>query len=299
MLRSSRAVVLERAPVKLPEHASTSPEVTCDPIGWTDSHCHLHDLDDVQGLLERSRAADVHRLICVGTTEESSRKAIALATTSSRIDLLPRLWATAGQHPHDASNDSTWLVELLEQNRELLAPDTKPPGSIVAVGECGLDFHYNYSPAEAQRETFVLQIALARQYALALVVHTRDAWEETFSILAAEPKPERVVIHCFTGGPDEARRCLDLGAYLSFSGIATFKNAEDIRLAVDLCPIDRLLIETDAPYLAPVPHRGTTNEPAYVSLVGEALAHRKGMDTKEFALRTSQNASEVFGLRDE
>lgn len=269
-----------------------------DPDGWTDSHCHLHDLEDVPGLLARSRAANVNRLICIGTTEESSLEAIALATRARHEDLVPRLWATAGQHPHDASSDIEWLPKLLERNGALLASGPKPPGSIVAIGECGLDFHYNYSPAKAQREAFALQISLALRYDLTLVVHTRDAWEETFSILANEPRPDCVVIHCFTGGPDEARRCLDLGAYLSFSGIATFKNAEDIRLAVDLCPTDRLLIETDAPYLAPMPHRGSPNEPAFVSLIGEALAQRKGLDAKEFARRTSLNASEVFGLSD-
>lgn len=281
------------------EPSSATSASKFDPISWTDSHCHLHDLEDVAGLLERSRAAHVNRLVCIGTTEESSLEAIALATRASGDGLMPKLWATAGQHPHDASSDSTWLVQLLERNGTLLAPGPKPPGSIVAIGECGLDFHYNYSPVEAQREVFVLQISLARRYGLALVVHTRDAWEATFSILATEPGPDRVVIHCFTGGPDEARRCLDLGAYLSFSGIATFKNAEDIRQAVDLCPVDRLLIETDAPYLAPVPHRGSPNEPAFVSLVGEALAKRKGIDAKEFARQTSQNASEVFGFSDE
>lgn len=269
-----------------------------DAIGWTDSHCHLHDLDDVVGLLSRARESHVGRLVCIGTSEESSTEAIALAARSRNDGHAPQLWATAGQHPHDASNDSSWLVQLLEQHGSLRSPGPRLPGSVVAVGECGLDFHYNYSPETAQREAFVLQISLARRFGLALVVHTRDAWAETFSILENEPGPERVVIHCFTGGPEEARRCLDLGAYLSFSGIATFKNAEDIRMAVDLCPMDRMLVETDSPYLAPVPHRGSPNEPAFVSLVGAALAGRKGMDVMEFARQTSRNAAEVFGLTD-
>ena len=283
---------------ELPDPTNAQIPIAVDPVGWTDTHCHLHDLEDVPALLERARAIDVNRLICIGTNEESSIEAIALAKRSREGGLLPKLWATVGQHPHDASNDNGWLPELLEKNAPLIAPGPKLPGTIVAIGECGLDFHYNYSPANAQREAFAMQISLALRHGLALVVHTRDAWEDSFSMLAHEPRPDRVVIHCFTGGPDEARRCLDLGAYLSFSGIATFKNAEDIRLAADLCPIDRLLIETDAPYLAPVPHRGLPNEPAFVSLVGTAIAQRKGIDVREFAHRTSQNASAVFGLSD-
>ncbi|HUY07750.1 MAG TPA: TatD family hydrolase [Acidimicrobiales bacterium] len=281
---------------ELSERSSAIRERIIDPGSWTDSHCHLHDLEDVPGLLERSRAANVDRLICIGTSEESSHAAISLAKRSSESDHLPMLWATVGQHPHDATSDSGWLLQLLERSKVLLPRGPKPPGSIVAVGECGLDFHYNYSPPDAQREAFILQISLARLFDLALVVHTRSAWQETFDLLESELQPERVVIHCFTGGPDEARRCLDLGAYLSFSGIATFKNAEDIRRAVDLCPIDRLLIETDAPYLAPVPHRGTPNEPAFVSLVGVALAKRKGIDVDEFARHTSNNAVKAFGI---
>ena len=131
---------------------------------------------------------------------------------------------------------------------------------VVAVGECGLDYHYDHSPRDVQREVFAAQIALAHAHDLALVIHTREAWDDTFDILAAEGVPERTVFHCFTGGPDEARRCLDLGAYLSFSGIVTFPTADDVRAAAALCPLDRLLVETDAPYLAPVPHRGERNE---------------------------------------
>ena len=124
------------------------------------------------------------------------------------------------------------------------------------MGECGLDYYYEHSPRDAQRRAFAEQIALAGDHDLALVIHTRDAWPETFDILGAEGVPERTVFHCFTGGPEEARRCLDLGAWLSFSGIVTFKAAADLREAAALCPLDRMLVETDSPYLAPVPHRG-------------------------------------------
>jgi len=132
---------------------------------------------------------------------------------------------------------------------------------VVGIGECGLDYHYDFSPRPAQREAFAAQVALANSSGLALVVHTRAAWDDTFDILQAQGVPERTVFHCFTGGAHEARRALDLGAWLSFSGIVTFKNATDIREAAALCPLDRLLVETDSPYLAPVPYRGQPNRP--------------------------------------
>jgi len=166
----------------------------------------------------------------------------------------------------------------------------------VAVGECGLDYHYDHSPREVQRESFVAQIALAFEHDLALVVHTREAWEDTFAILAAQGVPERTVIHCFTGGPDEARRCLDLGAHLSFSGIVTFKGAPEVRQAAALCPLDRLLVETDSPFLAPVPHRGRPNQPALTPLVGESVAAAKGCDVAEVAERSWDNAERVYRL---
>ena len=190
----------------------------------------------------------------------SSRAAIEVAR---RFD---GVWATAGVHPHDAKDGWDGLEALLAE------PE------VVAVGECGLDYHYDHSPASVQRESFAAQIALAHAHDLALVVHTREAWDDTFAILAAEGVPERTVIHCFTGGPDEARRCLDLGAHLSFSGIVTFKGAPEVREAVALCPLDRLLVETDSPFLAPVPHRGRPNQPAYVTAwSGDAVAGVLGL----------------------
>ena len=135
---------------------------------------------------------------------------------------------------------------------------------LVAVGECGLDYHYDHSPRDAQRTAFAEQIALAQRHGLALVIHARQAWDDLFDVLEAEGVPERTVLHCFTGGPEEARRCLDAGMFVSFSGIVTFKNAVEVREAAALCPLDRLLVETDSPFLAPAPHRGKANEPAFV-----------------------------------
>ena len=139
---------------------------------------------------------------------------------------------------------------------------------VVAVGEAGLDYYYDHSPRDVQRAAFAAQIQLAHERRLPLVIHTRDAWDDTFDVLAAEGVPERTIFHCFTGGPDEARRCLDIGAFVSFSGIVTFKNATPIQEAARVVPLDRILVETDAPYLAPVPHRGQPNQPAWVPFVG-------------------------------
>jgi TatD DNase family protein len=249
-------------------------------LRWTDDHCHL-DLTAERGpsadeAVEAARAAGVERLVTVGTDVGSSRTAIEVAR---RFD---GVWATAGVHPHDAEGGWVGLEELLAE------PE------VVAVGECGLDYHYDHSPREVQRESFAVQIAMAIEHDLALVVHTREAWDDTFELLAAHGVPERTVVHCFTGGPDEARRCLDLGAHLSFSGIVTFKGAPEVRDAAALCPLDRLLVETDSPFLAPVPHRGRPNQPALTPLVGEAVAAAKGCDVAEVASASWANAERVY-----
>jgi TatD DNase family protein len=254
--------------------------VTVDGAGptWTDNHCHLPAGADAAPVVEEARAAGVTRLVTVGTDVEHSRQAIAVAGVHDGV------WATAGVHPHDAAGGLDGLVGLLA------APE------VVAVGECGLDHHYDHSPPAAQREVFAAQIALAFEHDLALVIHTREAWAETFDILAAEGVPERTVFHCFTGGPDEARRGLDLGIRLSFSGIITFPSAPELREAAAICPLDRLLVETDAPYLAPVPHRGQRNRPALVPLVGAAVAAAKGVDVEAVARSSTAAATELYRL---
>ncbi|HEX2576625.1 MAG TPA: TatD family hydrolase [Aquihabitans sp.] len=252
------------------------------PRPWTDDHCHLHfreaGADDVADAVAAAHEAGVGRMITVGCDVADSRAAIAVAAAH------PGVYATAGVHPHEAEQGIDGLEALLGE-----------PG-VVAVGECGLDHFYDHAPKVAQKVTFAAQIALAHQHDLALVIHSRDAWEDTFDVLAAEGVPERTVFHCFTGGPAEARRCLDLGARLSFSGIVTFKNADDVRAAAALCPLDRLLVETDSPYLAPVPHRGRPNRPALVPLVGAAVAAAQGRDVDEVAAATWDNATETYRL---
>ncbi len=251
-------------------------------LRWIDDHCHL-DLTAERGpsapdAVAEANAAGVLRMITVGTDAASSTEAIAVARS------LDGVWATAGVHPHDSSGGIDGIEGLLAE------PE------VVAVGECGLDYHYDHSPRAAQREVFAAQIALAHAHDLALVVHTREAWDDTFAILAAEGVPERTVIHCFTGGPDEARRCLDLGAHLSFSGIVTFPGAPEVREAAALCPLDRLLVETDSPFLAPVPHRGRPNRPALVTVVGEAVADVKALAPGLVAAATWTNAAGIYQL---
>jgi len=248
-------------------------------VRWTDNHCHLpDDLDDAAAQMAEARAAGVERVVTVGTTVAHSRAAIAAARA------LDGVWATAGVHPHDAKDGLDGLVELLSE------PE------VVAVGECGLDYHYDYSPRDVQREVFAAQIRLAHEQGLALVIHTREAWEDTFAILAAEGVPARTVFHCFTGGPAEADRALATGAWLSLSGIVTFPSAGEVRAAAERCPLDRLLVETDAPYLAPAPHRGRPNRPAWVPEVGAAVAAAKGVPASVVAEASWQAASAVYGI---
>jgi len=247
---------------------------------WADSHCHLpyEGLEDVEAHLAAAREAGVTRLISVGTDAGQSAAAVEVAAAHDGV------WATVGLHPHDATDGLDGIVALLDR------PE------VVAVGECGLDYHYDHSPRETQRAVFSEQVRLAHERDLALVIHTREAWDDTWRILEAEGAPSRTVFHCFTGGPAEARRCLELGARLSFSGILTFKTAGEVRAAAALCPLDRLLVETDSPYLAPVPHRGRTNTPANVTLVGAALAEVKGVHRQVVEDATWANTAALFRL---
>lgn len=231
-------------------------------------------------VIDEARAAGVTRLITVGTDARQSALAIEVARRSDGV------WATIGLHPHDAIEGVDSILPLLENRGD----------EVVAVGECGLDYHYDHSPRAVQRSAFVAQIGLAHTVGLALVIHTRSAWDDTFEILAAEGVPERTVFHCFTGGVDEAKRALAMGAYLSFSGIVTFKSAHDLRAAAAMCPLDRLLVETDSPYLAPVPYRGQPNRPALVPIVGSAVAAARGVPVDVVEDATWTNASTLFHL---
>jgi len=265
-------------------------------IRWTDDHCHLGwdvneevDADDVDAMVAEARAAGVDRLVTVGTDALRSAEAVRAAARHPGV-----VWATVGLHPHEARNGLDGIVDLLDE----AGPSGRGSGGrvVVAVGECGLDYHYDHSPRPVQRDMFAAQIALAHERDMALVIHTREAWDDTFAVLAAEGVPEHTIFHCFTGGADEARRALDLDAFLSFSGIITFPSAGEIRAAAALCPTDRILVETDSPYLAPVPHRGQRNQPAFVPLVGARVAEVRGVNVSQIEHDTEANARVAFRL---
>lgn len=247
------------------------------PSSWVDNHCHLPPGGVGDEWVAAAGEAGVVRFVDVGTTVERSRQAVASARARPGI-----VFATAGVHPHDAIDGIDGLAALLAND------------AVVAVGECGLDYHYDHSPRRAQQDVFAAQIALAHQHDLPLVIHTREAWDDTFSILDREGTPARTVFHCFTGGPDEADASLERGGLLSFSGIVTFKNAVDLQETAKKVPLDRMLIETDSPYLAPVPFRGKTNEPAYVRHVGEFLATLRGEPLERIAGATTDNFFNLF-----
>ena len=250
-------------------------------MGWFDNHCHVDDEripGGTAGALAAARDAGVTGFVTVGTDAERSAAAIAVAAAHDDV------WATVGLHPHDAVKGVDSIVPLLDAHR------------LVAVGECGLDYHYDHSPREVQREAFAAQVALAHERGLTLVIHTREAWDDTFAVLAAEGVPERTIFHCFTGGAEEARRALDVGGFLSFSGIVTFPSADDVRAAAALCPADRILVETDSPYLAPVPHRGQRNQPAFIPLVGARVAEVRGVNVSQIEHDTEVNARVAFRL---
>lgn len=250
--------------------------------GWVDSHCHLQLTDaDPASLVARAADAGVIRMVCVGIDLESSHQALGLAAEH------PQVLATVGLHPHDAS--------MLPAQWGMLEP-LAAAERCVAVGETGLDFHYRHCAPDEQEVSFRSHIRLATRLDRALVVHAREAWDDTFRILRDEGVPPRTIFHCFTGGAAEAERALALGAYVSFSGIVSFPNADDVRAAAALVPDDRLLVETDAPYLAPVPHRGEINEPALVGVVGEALAAVRNVSPATIACLTCENAARVYGF---
>jgi TatD DNase family protein len=253
---------------------------------WSDSHCHVHDEripDGADGAVAAAGEAGVTTLITVGCDRDTSLAAIAIAARHDGV------FATVGLHPHDAVNGVDSIADLL-------SPEAIVEHGIVAVGEAGLDYYYEHSPREVQQQAFAEQIQIANDRGLPLVIHTRDAWDDTFEVLDAEGIPDRTIFHCFTGGPDEARRALDRGAYLSFSGIVTFPSASDVQAAAMLCPLERLLIETDSPYLAPVPHRGKKNRPAWVPEVGRFIADRRDHPVEMIADVTTSNTRTAFGL---
>jgi TatD DNase family protein len=234
-------------------------------------------------VLARARAAGVQRIVVIGAVGDpsSAERAVALSERD------PEIWATVATHPHDVAQMTPAWWEVHER----LARHPR----VVAVGETGLDYYYDHSPHEVQKAAFARFIELARAVREPIVCHIRDAHDDARAILAAGGATD-CVIHCFTGTPDDARAYAALGYYVSFSGIVTYKTAQGLRDSVPLVPRDRLLIETDCPYLAPVPRRGKRNEPAFLTHTAEVVAQYSGMSFEDLAEVTSQNASRVFGL---
>jgi len=260
------------------------------PPALVDSHAHVAEAEfgaDRAAVFARAAAAGVTAIVCVGATGHvgSNGPAVALAGEHEGV----RVVASVGIHPHDAATADDAAFETL---RDLAGR----PG-VVAMGETGLDYHYDHSPRAAQLAAFARTAALARELRMPLVVHVRDAHADALGVLRAEPLgPAGGVIHCFTGAKSDVAPYLDLGLHLSISGIVTFRNAETLREAARAVPLDRLLIETDSPFLAPVPNRGKRNEPAYVRLVAEALARLRGEPLDVLAQATTANALRLFGL---
>jgi TatD DNase family protein len=248
-------------------------------VKLVDSHCHLDDeqFDPDRGeTIARARAAGVETMMAIGTGNgpPDLEAAIRLA------DQYPFLYATIGVHPHDASKATAETFVHLRN----LADHPK----VLAVGEVGLDYHYDFSPRDVQRAVFEQQLALAAECGKPVVIHTREAWEDTFAILAAQGQGSGI-LHCFTGDEHQARRALDLGFHLAFGGVLTFRAADAVRQAARIAPADRLLLETDCPYLAPVPMRGKRNEPAFVLETARRLAEVRGCSVETIAEQTTAN----------
>jgi TatD DNase family protein len=252
---------------------------------FVDSHCHLNYaglIEDQEAVLTRARAAGVGTMLNISTRAKEWDDVIATAERCGDV------WASVGIHPHEADTHAEIDTERLV--------DAAAHPRVVAIGETGLDYYYDHSDRERQRTSFRSHIAAARATGLPLIVHTRNAEDDTAAILADEMEKGRFkgVIHCFTASADFAEKALDLGLYISISGIVTFKKAEEVQATAKTLPRSRLLIETDAPFLAPVPNRGKTCEPAFVGDTARFLANLRGEAVEELAETTSRNFFELF-----
>jgi TatD DNase family protein len=262
----------------------------------TDTHTHLYgeeyDADRAE-VVARAETAGVTRLVAIGAGLASSEVAVALAET------LPNMIAAVGVHPHEARDfdESQW--------QRIRALAERP--AVRAIGEIGLDYHYDFSPREAQRACFQAQLSLAAHAGLPVVIHMREAEDDVYDVLKAAVAPHPpsedggagairgVVMHCFLGGPGWAEKWLALGCLLGIGGAATFKKSNELREAIRITPLNRLLLETDCPYMTPHPYRGKRNEPAYIPLVAQAVADAKGITVEEVAAATTANALGIFG----
>ncbi|MGD6819070.1 TatD family hydrolase [Metabacillus sp. 113a] len=251
-----------------------------------DTHAHLNAVqfnEDLEEVIERAKAEGVEKIVVVGFDTETITRAMELTETYDFI------YAAVGWHPVDAidmkEEDLDWIKELASHPK------------VVAIGEMGLDYHWDKSPKDIQKEVFRKQIALAKEVKLPIIIHNRDATADVVQILKEE-KAEEVggIMHCFTGSAEVAKECIDINFYISFGGPVTFKNAKKPKEVAAEIPLDRLLIETDCPYLTPHPYRGKRNEPGYVKYVAEEIAELRGMTYEEIARHTMENAKKCFGI---
>lgn len=249
---------------------------------WFDSHCHLHICEEdasLDAVVGRARDAGVAEMVTVGIDVQSSLRSIEIA---ERYEIK----AAVGVHPNSAME---WTPDAEAALTEMLSKDV-----VAAVGESGLDFYRDYAAPEEQRVAFSAHIGLAKTTDKALIIHTRASLDEALDVLAAEGPPSRFVFHCWSGDERQLHLALELGAHVSFAGNVSFKNAGDLRVAAAAVPVDRLLVETDSPYLSPEPHRGKPNEPRQVPLVGLAVAEARGVSVDEVARQTTENARALF-----
>lgn len=250
-----------------------------------DTHVNLHAEafeEDLPDVISRARAAGITRMLAICERLDSFPRVSAIAEAHDDI------WCSVGTHPHHAKDFTDTTPE------DLIAHAKR--GKVVAIGETGLDFHYGYSPEDEQVASFRSHIAAARETGLPLIVHTREADDLTASILEEEHAKGAfsILLHCYTGGPDLCQRGLSLGAYVSVSGILSFKSAKDVRAVIKDVPLDRVILETDCPYLTPMPYRGRRNEPAYLPYVADALAELHGLTREEIGSTCEANALQLF-----
>ena len=249
-----------------------------------DTHTHLNDPKfevDLDEVISRAKAAGVERIVVCGYDLPSSLRAVEIA------ERYESAYATVGVHPHDSK---TFGEEMVHELRELSGA-----GKVIAIGETGLDFHYDFSPRPNQIAAFEKHLELAREVGLPVVVHSRESHGEAVAALKSAGEIAGCVFHCFSGDEKAAEEVLELGFYIGVDGPVTYRSSEELRRVVEMCPLNRLLIETDCPYLAPVPHRGKRNEPAYVRCVCEEVARVRGISPPEAAEITTRNARRLFG----
>ena len=253
---------------------------------FIDTHCHLDKLDSTpeEAIIE-AKQAGVERMVTVSVDEPS------LDFVSSMVQQFPEVYGSVGFHPHDAAE----LTEDLEQKIRKLALEEK---KLIAIGETGLDYHYMYSSAEVQQQVFSKQLQLAVELNLPVIMHSREAEKDTLNILQEIPVPPLGVAHSFTSSFEMAKTLIEMGWYIGINGIVTFKNAEDLREVVSWLPLDRLLLETDSPFLAPIPFRGKPNKPAHIPAIATFIAKLRGISLEQLSEQTSANAQRLFNFSD-